>query len=193
MCGRYYIDPDTEEEIWKIVRNIDRKKGLIRYGDVFPSQTAAVITGGPVQPEMLLMKWGFPQYDQKRLLINARAESITERKTFRECISQRRCIIPARGFYEWNGRKEKFRFEREDSPVLWMAGCYDVYQGRESFVVITTETNSSVSSVHDRMPLILEKDEIEEWLSKEKEVSGLLHKAPVLLTSSTDYEQMTLF
>ena len=106
MCGRYYIDPDTEEEIWKIVRNIDRKK--IRYGDVFPSQTAAVITGGPVQPEMLLMKWGFPQYDQKRLLINARAESITERKTFRECISQRRCIIPARGFYEWKGREEKF-------------------------------------------------------------------------------------
>lgn len=92
---------------------------------------------------------------------------------------------------EW--QEGEISIRKRGLPVLWMAGCYDVYQGRESFVVITTETNSSVSSVHDRMPLILEKDEIEEWLSKEKEVSGLLHKAPVLLTSSTDYEQMTLF
>ena len=193
MCGRYYIDPDTEQEIWKIVRNIDRRHHLIRTGDVFPSQDATVITGGQRFPEVVQMKWGFPRYDQKGLLINARAEGITEKKTFRECVSQRRCIIPARGFYEWNSRKEKFRFEREDSPALWMAGCYNVYQGQESFVVITTEANPSVSPVHDRMPLILDQDEIEEWLFDEKKMSGLLHKTPVLLNSYTDYEQMTLF
>lgn len=193
MCGRYYIDPDTEKEIWKIVRNIDRRHHLIRTGDVLPSQDATVITGRQHVPEAVQMKWGFPRYDQKGLLINARAESITERKTFWECVSQRRCIIPARGFYEWNSRKEKFRFERQDSPVLWMAGCFNVYHGQESFVVITTEANPSVSPVHDRMPLILELDEIEEWLFDGKETNKLLHKTPVLLTSSTDYEQMTLF
>lgn len=193
MCGRYYIDPDTEKEIWKIVKDIDKRYQVIRTGDVFPSQNATVITGRQRIPRAVQMKWGFPRYDQKGLLINARAESITERKTFRECVSQRRCIIPAKGFYEWNGRKEKFRFEREDSPVLWMAGCYNVYQGQESFVIITTDANSSVSPVHDRMPLILDQEEIEEWLFVEKETSRLLHKTPVLLTSSTDYEQMTLF
>ena len=81
MCGRYYIDPDTEEEIWKIVRNIDRKKGLIRYGDVFPSQTAAVITGGPVQPEMLLMKWGFPHI--------SKAICILEQQSFGHSMTQK--------------------------------------------------------------------------------------------------------
>ena len=76
---------------------------------------------------------------------------------------------------------------------MWVAGCYGDRQGRVSFFGIRNAANFLASPVHDRMPLILEKDEIEEWLSKEKEVSGLLHKAPVLLTSSTDYEQMTLF
>ena len=193
MCGRYYIDPDTEKEIWKIVKDIDKRYQVFRAGDVFPSQDATVITGRRRVPEAVQMKWGFPRYDQKGLLINARAESITEKKTFRECVSQRRCIIPAKGFYEWNGRKEKFRFERQDSPVLWMAGCYNVYQGQENFVVITTEANPSVSPIHDRMPLILEQQEIEEWLFDEKEMNKLLHKTPVLLDSSTDYEQMTLF
>ena len=193
MCGRYYIDQDTEKEIWKIVRDIDERRHVARTGDVFPSQDATVITGRQRVPRAVQMKWGFPRYDQKGLLINARAESITERKTFRECISQRKCVIPAEGFYEWNTRKEKFRFERQDSPVLWMAGCFNVYQGQESFVVITTEANDSVSPVHERMPLILEQEEIEEWLFDERETVRLLQKTPILLKSYTDYEQMTLF
>ena len=193
MCGRYYIDPDTEEEIWKIVRNIDRKKGLIRYGDVFPSQTAAVITGGPVQPEMLLMKWGFPQYDQKRLLINARAESVRERRTFRDSVQHRRCIIPARGFYEWNKRKEKFSYERKDTPVLFMAGCYNWYEDQERFVILTTEANPSVAPIHNRMPLILEPEELKDWVLDDGATEHLLHKTPVLLEVHAEYEQMRLF
>ena len=84
-----------------------------------------------------------------------------------------------------NGMAGRRNFDSKERTPL--------YCGWQDAMTYITEANSSVSSVHDRMPLILEKDEIEEWLSKEKEVSGLLHKAPVLLTSSTDYEQMTLF
>ena len=62
------------------------------------------------------MLWGFPRFDGKGLLINARAENALERKTFRESVRHRRCVIPAKGFYEWNRDKEKFSYERADAP-----------------------------------------------------------------------------
>ena len=69
-------------------------------------------------------------------------------------------MIPAKGFWEWNKSKEKFSFERTDSQVLFMAGCYDCIDGQDRFVILTTEANSSVKPVHDRMPLILERNEL---------------------------------
>ena len=139
------------------------------------------------------MAWGFPRFDGKGLLINARAESALERKTFRDSIQHRRCIIPAKGFYEWDKSKEKFSYERKDAPVLFMAGCYNRYQGEERFVILTTEANPSVAPVHHRMPLILDPEELENWVLDDKATKYILHKTPVLLRSSTEYEQMRLF
>ena len=66
---------------------------------------------------------------EKGLLINARAETAVERRTFRESVLHRRCVIPAKGFWEWNKSKEKFSFERWDSSVMFMAGCCDCFDG----------------------------------------------------------------
>lgn len=97
-------------------------------------------------------------------MINARAESALDRPMFGESVQHRRCIIPARGFYEWNKSKEKFSYERKDFQVLFMAGCYNWYADQERFVIFTTEANSSVMPVHNRMPLILEPEELEDWV-----------------------------
>lgn len=193
MCGRYYVDDETAQEIEKIVRSLDRKLQMAHTGDVFPSQNAIVITEKASHLTAEQMQWGFPGFEKGKLLINARAESALERPTFRDSILHRRCIIPARGFYEWNKYKEKYSYERKDIPVLFMAGCYNWYEDQERFVILTTEANSSVAPVHNRMPLILEPGDLEDWVLDDRATEYLLHKTPVLLKRSAAYEQMNLF
>lgn len=193
MCGRYYVDDETAREIKKIVCKLDQKLKIEHTGDILPSQTATVIKGLGDHLSAEQMAWGFPRFDRKWLLINARAESALERKTFRDSIQHRRCIIPAKGFYEWNKCKEKYSYERSDYPVLFMAGCYNWFEEKERFVILTTDANPSVSPVHDRMPLILEPEELKSWVLDDQATEFILHKTPVMLKSDTDYEQMSLF
>ena len=193
MCGRYYVDDETAREIEKLVRDLDRKLQIERTGDVFPAQNATIIKGQEHHLAAEQMRWGFPGFEKGKLLINARAETALERPTFRESVQDRRCIIPARGFYEWNKSKEKFTFERKETPVLFMAGCYNRYEGQERFVILTTDANSSVAPVHNRMPLILEQEELKDWVLDDGAIEYLLHKTPVLLEAHAEYEQVRLF
>lgn len=193
MCGRYYVDDETAHEIERIVRQVDAKIKKERLGDVFPSQRASVITGrnsGLLAEEM---NWGFPQYQKKGLLINARAETVLERKMFRDSVLHRCCIIPAKHFYEWDKQKNKVTFLRKDSPVLYMAGFYNSFQGEDRFIIITTSANDSVKAVHDRMPLILENTELEDWILDDSFLEFALHKIPSQLQSRQEYQQQSLF
>ena len=216
MCGRYYVDDETAREIRRLILKLDQRfqkksdqnmakepeqktdAGLF-HGPaaastaVFPSQKAMVIMGRERHLEAEQMVWGFPRFDGRGLLINARSETAAERRTFKERVLHRRCVIPAKGFWEWNKSKEKFSFERRDSQVMFMAGCYDCFDGQERFVILTTEANPSVKPVHDRMPLILERNELEGWVTDDGAAEHFLHKTPVLLEREAEYEQMSLF
>ena len=193
MCGRYYVDDDTAKEIEKIAAKIDEKLNLRYSGDIRPSGNSIVLRGQGKQLQAASMIWGFPGYSGKGLIINARAESVLERSTFRNSAERRRCVIPAKGFYEWNRKKEQYSCEREGVPVVWMAGCYDRFQDQDRFVILTTVANPSVSPEHGRMPLILEPDELESWVLDDGATEFILHKTPVMLKSSTEYKQMSLF
>jgi putative SOS response-associated peptidase YedK len=74
-----------------------------------------------------------------------------------------------------------------------MAGCFQSFQGEERFVILTTQANASVSPVHHRMPLVLEKNEIENWIFDDQSVEFILHKTPPELMRRTEYEQLQLF
>lgn len=162
--------------------------------DVYPSDRASVLVSAENSPIVCDMNWGFPGHNGNSLLINARAETALEKKTFKESVMHRRCVIPAGGFYEWNWKKEKFSFRRMDhAPLLFMAGCFNLYDGKNRFVILTTHANVSMEPVHDRMPMILERNEIEDWLSDDGCAVELLQKESPLLERSTDYEQMSLF
>lgn len=194
MCGRYCISEDTAGSIKKIVQELDEGLAVYHPGDVYPSNMATVLVrmGKTVGAED--MKWGFPGYDGKSLLINARAEGALEKKTFQDSMYFRRCVIPASAFYEWNKRKEKFTFQRKrEDDLLYMAGCFNIYEGQNCFVILTTQANASMAPVHDRMPLLLEQEEIWDWLAPESAVEQLLGKVPPLLERSTEYEQLSLF
>lgn len=193
MCGRYYVDFQVAEEIEILAPNWDRKLIAGAKRDIHPSEESLVLIGRGGEAVVETMRWGFPGYQGKGLIINARAEGVLDKTFFRDSILHRRCVIPAKGFYEWNKAKEKSTFYRKDSPVVWMAGCYKEYQGEKRFVILTTDANGSVSSVHDRMPLILEQKEAQDWLLDDRAVEFLLHKIPPLLEREQEYEQMTLF
>lgn len=192
MCGRYYIDQDVEEELYRVLQEIDDKLRRERTGDIFPANAAPVIYGRDAKLCGGEMKWGFMGKD-KRLLINARAETAMERPVFANSVRQRRCIIPARHFYEWDRGKQKVTFCRKQGEILYMAGLYRNQEDGPHFVILTTAANGSVSPVHDRMPLILEENEMLPWIYDDGKTGSFLNKSSPMLERRQDYEQMSLF
>ena len=191
MCGRYYIDEQAAETARR--RFSAGGPGFVaESGDVRPSDQALVITGRGARPAAERMRWGFLQYGRKGLLINARAESVLERVSFRDSVLRRRCVIPAGHFYEWSRSREKAEFCREDAGVLYMAGFWQQFGDGNRFVILTTRANPSVSPVHDRMPLILEETEVEDWIYDDHFAEYVLQKTPVLLKRKQEYEQQVL-
>lgn len=208
MCGRFYVDEGTAREIERVIRGVDLRIQKMRTGDIYPSQSAGILTchsqqknplsAGPAAEkspalELNEMHWGFPQYQKKGLLINAKAETALERRTFRENVLHRRCVIPARQFYEWDSDKNKVTFFREDRAVLFMAGFYNRFQDEVRFIILTTQANASVSPVHNRMPLVLDEGELEDWVYDDKFTEYVLHKTPTELRREQEYEQQSLF
>lgn len=198
MCGRYYVDDETAREIERIVRIADekvRKNVAVKVTpkDIHPTDTAPVIMASGEGISCSMQKWGLPGFETKQIIFNARSETALEKKTFREGMENRRIVVPATWFYEWNRKKEKNIFYRKDMPVLFMAGLYNRYQGEDRFVILTTQANASMEPVHDRMPLILEPEEIKAWLHEKEQAKQLLKKVPCLLERRSEFEQMTLF
>lgn len=200
MCGRYYVDDDTAREIEKLVRQVDEKMRQnavtghpLQAKDIHPSEVAPVLAVNGQDLCCRWQKWGFPGFHGKQLIFNARSESVLEKRIFRESVEQRRAVVPAAWFYEWNKNKEKNIFYREGQPVLYMAGFYNRYPDGDRFVILTTGANDSMRPVHDRMPLILEQDEIHKWLTGRLLIKTFLKKVPPLLERRMDFEQMSLF
>ncbi|MDD7051091.1 MAG: SOS response-associated peptidase [Lachnospiraceae bacterium] len=200
MCGRYYVDDETAREINKIIRLADEKVRKaasaniqLQAKNIHPTEAAPVLMVTNQELSCKLQRWGFPGYQGKQVIFNARSESALEKKMFRDSIEYRRIVIPATWFYEWNRNKEKNIFYSKEQPVLFMAGIYNRYQDEDRFVILTTEANASMKPVHDRMPLILEESEIIPWIFDGEKTKALLHKVPCLLERRSDFEQMSLF
>lgn len=201
MCGRYYVDDDTAKEIERLVRQVDEKmrrktaacKVEIASKDIHPTDIAPIVALSGSGPECLWQRWGFPGFQKSKVIFNARCESALEKPMFREAVLHRRAVVPAAGFYEWDRRKQKYAFRREDGDVLFLAGCYRKYEDGDRFVILTTQANASMAPVHDRMPLILEREEAVAWLLEDSAAEELLHKSPPLLDRQTEYEQMSIF
>lgn len=102
MCGRYYIDDETSREIEKIIKDIDSRNSNKNYktGEIIPTNTVPILVSQQESITPNLCIWGFPNFKNKGVIINARSETAFEKKTFRESLLSRRCIIPANGFYE---------------------------------------------------------------------------------------------
>lgn len=195
MCGRYYIDFGLTDEIEELVHSnsrsaLDEMKQLI--GDILPTNAAPIIEKTDQSLQMSLCKWGFPLQKGKNLVINARAETVLDKPSFSNGIWYHRIVIPASGFYEWNRLREKNTFTRSDASVLYLAGFCDWFDNERRFVILTTAANESMAGIHDRMPLILEQGQLEDWFDNKK-MQDILRQKPVMLKREAEYEQLSLF
>ena len=160
------------------------ERGNVERGNVSPA---------PVFLGIQKMRWGFKAPGGKGLVFNARSESVLEKRMFRDSVSHRRVAVPVSWFYEWNQSKEKYTFTREDGQVLFLAGFYSKYEDGDHFVILTTQANQSMAPVHSRMPLVLERDQVRDWIMDEDGFRGMLEQVPARLSKSCEYEQQTLF
>jgi putative SOS response-associated peptidase YedK len=190
MCGRYYIDDDdTIAEMRAILNELNRKyqgttMGIgMKTGEIFPTNVAPVIVADKDAPTPVLMRWGYPKWKDTGVIINARAETAQEKRTFSTSIAHRRCILPANGFYEWDHAdghpKQKFLLREKENPMLYMGGLYSSFEDKDgsrywAYVILTVNANSSVSGLHDRMPLIMESGKLLDWLKDEDFARSLL-------------------
>lgn len=192
MCGRYYIDDDITKEIIKLVHHIDEKIKNEKAKDIYPSGEAPIIIGKSETLSAQLFQWGYPHYKNKGVIFNARSETALEKQMFQSSIKNRRCVIPAKHFYEWNKDKEKYTFFREDLGILYFAGFYKEFAGENRFIILTADANESMKKVHNRMPLILEQNQLEDWIFNEQAAEFILHQRPIELKRTAEYEQQSL-
>ncbi len=177
VCGRFTLR--TPADIVKDVFGLRPLPGLRPRYNIAPSQPVAVVRDDAGQRRLEMVRWGLVPWWAKdasigNRMINARAETVATKPAFREPFEQRRCLIPADGFYEWqrlgNGPKQPFHLELIGGDPFAFAGVWDRWRDRssgdvtESCALITTEANSTVAPIHDRMPVILGPQAFATWL-----------------------------
>ena len=194
MCGLYSFRRAPEEV-----------RALLKYleNPIFPPRQY-VTPGGPMAivrqsgatRHFVLVRWGFvPSWAKEvspgKPLINARSETVLEKPSFRNTIRRRRCLIPADGFYEWEGnvpgKKTPYFIHRPDHGLMAFAGIWEHWQGAngselETACIITTSANALVATIHPRSPVIIHPDDFETWLDCGSDhadgIVHFLHPAP---------------
>ena len=184
MCGRFDVDIEKNKELKKILHTLDRKYpgNRVKQGEVFPTDQAAILIEDPKTHEIVpeLSKWGFPGFQGKGMIINARSETAMEKATFKESLVLRRCLVPTSGFYEWDEAKNKYLFQ-DSSEITYLAGMYNMYKGLNHFVILTTNANPSMEDVHSRMPIVISDGDKEGWIKEREKTTAFLEKVPEAL------------
>ena len=201
MCTRFHIF-DSMEAYREILEEAQESPLLERFretgrtmltsGEVRPTDVVAVLAssrGGNVKA--FPMRWGF-RSPGRSLLVNARVETAAQKPSFRDSWEKHRCAVPAGWYYEWahtaegeRRRGEKYRIRPEGEELTWLCGLYRIENGLPEFVILTKEPVEEIRFIHDRMPLMMPKGRIEEWIRPDADPETLLSDA----VSDVHYEK----
>jgi putative SOS response-associated peptidase YedK len=172
-----------------------------RY-NVAPTQNHFIVRVKYENREVIPATWGLVKSGSKDAsmaarTINARSETVETRGAFRDAFRERRCVVPADGFFEWTGVKTARQptwFHREDSGLILFAGLYEAWQKEQgvwqtTFTILTTSANRLLESYHDRMPVILADRDADDWMDPRTPdphaLKRLLVPAPADLLTAT--------
>jgi putative SOS response-associated peptidase YedK len=174
MCGRFSLYASNSEIQTELGVGLDRSPPP-RY-NIAPGQSVLVVRLAGGTPECVPVRWGLvPSWTRDATagsrLINARSETAAQKPSFREAFRQRRCLVPASGFFEWTDRpaRRPYYFSRADGRLCVFAGLWETWRGPDgadlaSCAILTTTANAIVAEVHERMPVILERERFALWL-----------------------------
>lgn len=187
--------------IYSFKRSADETRNLFNYQEmpdfpprehITPGSPIAIVRMEQGQRHFALVRWGFvPSWTKEikpgKPLINARAEGILDKPSFRNAMKRRRCLVPADGFYDWSGdipgRKQAWRFQRPDVALFGFAGLWEHWMAAdgselETAAIITTAAGLSVGHIHSREPVVIAPENFETWLTGEvAEAAALLQPA----------------
>lgn len=199
MCGRYTLSSSGDE--LALLFDLPELPLLPPRYNLAPTQAAAVVRvlepGGPHRLDLL--KWGLIPYWAKEAsignrMINARAEGVAEKPAYRFSFKKKRCLVAADGFYEWKKEgkaKQPYLIRRQDRKPFAFAGLWSTWRDPEhggetveTFTILTTSPNDLMRPLHDRMPVILGKENFDLWLDPKMEDAEKLQ--PLLLPHAAD-------
>jgi putative SOS response-associated peptidase YedK len=183
MCGRYSLTspPEVIKERFKLFWSPE----ISAHYNIAPSQMIPVVRDTEKGRELALLKWGLiPSWSKDPAigakLINARAETLADKPSFRNAFKRRHCLIPADSFYEWkamrNG-KQPYCIGMADHALFGMAGLWEHWvnpagQAVQTCTIITTAANELVGELHERMPLIIQPGDYDAWLDANNSKAG---------------------
>jgi putative SOS response-associated peptidase YedK len=178
MCGRFALNKSAAD-----LKRHHNAANALEYPasyNIAPSQPIVSILQRGGQREITLMKWGLvPSWAKDpaigNAMINARAETVEEKPSFRASFKRKRCIIPASGFFEWHAKTRQPYYFSPREDIFSFAGLWDRWRspaGSEliSCAILTAGANDLMKAVHERMPVILDADAANLWLSDSQDV-----------------------
>ena len=189
MCGRYVLTADSDGLQARFGFRTQSDEPYISY-NIAPNRLVPVIYSDPTGRSVKNCRWGLPNRDGGRPLINARSETLTVKPTFSQAFRTSRCIVPANGFYEWakkQGNACPHFITVSDGETFAMAGLLirqrqPAGPQRTSVVIITTESSENLRRIHHRMPAILPDNTVDTWLeaggNRGPELTKLLKPMP---------------
>ncbi|MFH5837126.1 SOS response-associated peptidase [Proteiniclasticum sp. C24MP] len=206
MCGRFQLELSMDDilniiDVLGEVRDRYKEDALSSYihekKDIYPGSKSLIVTSDGLNQST----WGFPLH--KKLVFNARGESIFEKPMFRKAAASRRCLVPANLFYEWKGKEKIRHFVRTPDPIMFMGGVFENFAENDGsitqrFSIITGASQKEMSEIHPRTPLIVSREDVQTFLnprSSEDEVRRIIGSYPerLLITKEDHNAQLSIF
>ena len=198
MCGRYYLDERyfderLTEQIKQAIRISEKLGAPIKTrGEIRPTDAAPVIAPSALHRRIgaFPMQWGFLHPTRGMLVFNTRMETAPEKDLFVGSINERRCLIPASGYYEWKTvdktakKKARYAFTALDGEPLYLAGLYlrtSDERRLPCFSILTQDAGKDLREIHPRMPVLVPYSRAEEWLSPDADFHAIIRSLCVPL------------
>ena len=166
MCGRFSLSSNLEELKNEFSNEISGNFPA-KY-NISPGQNSVVISLKKNNLYLNQIQWGFKVPKLSKLVINARSETIIERSLFKNLLFQNRCLIPANSWFEWDNEKKPYLIKHKKNDIIAFAGLQRIEENQDrSFVIITADAEKDLKKIHNRTPLVINKENFLLWLGND--------------------------
>ena len=204
MCGRKALEKGKEEIIEELMADKWSAGDFMPNYNIAPTQNSLVLVKEKQSNIIKSMRWGLLNEWTNNLsdgskIINARSETIAQKPSFKGLLSRNRCIVISDGYYEWKKHQNKkipFFIQRKDRYLMLLAGLWRIWQSPSNYIytytILTKRAQRDISHIHNRMPVILSKSEIEKWINPNNSYSKI-EKNIINDVQDLDYYEVSNF